>query len=112
MVRALLSGPPKTSEADAHTMAMLGITAAQIQQEPEAIELWPEHAEPLRLFVAMLTQWRTGLAGPVGLDYAVLPWVASQIGIGARKLSTLFADLQAMERAALNHLAERHQARS
>ena len=107
MVRALLSGPPKTSDADAQTMQLLGITADHLQQQPTEIELWPEHQTPFALFVAMLTQWRMGMAGPVGLDYAVLPWVADQLCISARKVREAFADVQAMERAALNIMAER-----
>lgn len=88
-------------------MQLLGITADQLQQLPTEVELWPEHQIPFELFCAMLTQWRMGMAGPVGLDYAVLPWVADQLRISARKLREAFPTVQAMERAALVIMAER-----
>lgn len=88
-------------------MQLLGISADQLQQQPTTVELWPEHLAPFELFCAMLTQWRMGMAGPVGLDYAVLPWVADQLRFSARKLREAFRGLQAMERVALAIMAER-----
>lgn len=55
----------------------------------------------------MHTQWRVGMAGMVGLDYSALPFVAKQVGIGARKLKKAFWVLQEMEREALAWMAER-----
>jgi hypothetical protein len=71
--------------------------------DPDAhlIDLWPEHDIPLLIFRAMLTQWRMGPGGPVGIDYNCLPWVAQQLRIKPRVLRAAFCDLQVMEDEAL-----------
>lgn len=44
-------------------------------------ELWPCNATAMRVFIAMQTQWRVGMAGATGLDYAVLPTVLEMLGV-------------------------------
>lgn len=63
----------------------------------------------LRLWFAVQTQWRrTGMEGvPTGLDYAGVDVVLRQRYGNARKRRGLFADLQTMERAALEAWAEK-----
>ncbi len=56
----------------------------------------------------MLTQWRTGMGGPEGLDYAVLPFVAKAVGLTNKQLRTAFDDLQSLEREALRWVAEQN----
>jgi hypothetical protein len=73
--------------------------------QPEPVELWPEHEEALRVFAAMLTQWRMGYNGPVGLDYAVLPIVERRLGL--RPCKQRFADLQVLEAEALRWFAQK-----
>ncbi|MBF0093992.1 MAG: DUF1799 domain-containing protein [Alphaproteobacteria bacterium] len=69
---------------------------------------WPA----VEVFLAMSTQWRrAGMDGvTVGLDYAALP--ATLWAMGRRLLpsarSSLFADLQIMEYAALEGLTHGH----
>lgn len=106
MVRALLSGPPKQSEADAQTLAFLGITADHLKREPEEIDVWPEHHNPLRLFHALMTQWRSSAVGLIGLDYSVIPWTADMIGMSKRKVRECWPVLQAMEAEALKVMAD------
>lgn len=55
--------------------------------------------------MALRTQWRIGMGGPTGLDYAAIPVVAKTLGL--RLTAARFADLQFMERAALAALAEK-----
>lgn len=67
----------------------------------------------MRLFTCCLTQWRMGPAGPIGLDYAVVPSVARNIaGIRRRELRGLWWQLQEMEGAALEWFAEQREAES
>ena len=76
---------------------------AALEQSDE-FELWPENAEPLRVFMRLQTQWRYGPAGPTGLDYAgvrvALEW------LGVKVSPALFEDVQLMESATLKILAE------
>lgn len=89
-------------------MAAFGMAAADLEEEADLhVEVWPEHQVPLLLFRSMQTQWRVGMAGMVGLDYGVLPFVAMQVGVGAKRLKRAFWALQEMEREALAWMAER-----
>lgn len=75
--------------------------------EEDAVDVWPDAADPLRLFCALMTQWRMGPSGPTGLDYAVVPMVATEIvGIRKRKLQDLWPLLQVMESEALAVISE------
>ena len=60
----------------------------------EAVELWPENVASVDLFLAVETQWRVGMGGATGLDYA---------GVRAAMLlrnepPRRFDDIQLMER--------------
>lgn len=52
----------------------------------------------------MATQWRAGMGGATGLDYAALPSVMQMVGIPRKKWPELFEDIRTMEAAALNHM--------
>lgn len=45
------------------------------------------------------TQWRVGMAGPVGIDYSILPWLFRMYAVEDQR--SLLEDLQVMEGAAL-----------
>lgn len=113
-VRALYP-PPRARRTlqDAENMRALGLTPDQLQQaegpaSAGPIELWPDLADAFDLFLALQTQWRTGVAGPTGLDYSALTTpVLTALGCTARRLRELWPDLQAFERAALELFAER-----
>jgi len=70
-----------------------------------AFEVWPENLGALRLFIAVMTQWRrdttTGL--PTGLDYNGVQ--AGFIMMKRRVTRKQFADLQTMETA---YISESH----
>lgn len=73
---------------------------------PPSCTVWPCNTSAVALFESLLTQWRVGPGGVVGLDYAVLPLVARSRGIAPRRLSQLLPDLQVMEDEALGIYAE------
>ena len=72
-----------------------GIAASSV------VPVWPENEAALRLFSALQTQWRVGMGGPTGLDYAVLPAVMDLQDVAHAARSALFADLRIMESEAL-----------
>ena len=95
-------------------MKALGLTpdmlagGAATEAAASEVTVWPELAPALELFCSLQTQWRTGVAGPTGLDYGALtPPLLTALGLTARRLRELWPDLQAMERAALELFAER-----
>lgn len=68
-----------------------------------ACEIWPDNWAALRLFLAVETQWRVqlgvGVVVHLGLDYAALEAAMRMSGVADP--AAMFADLRAMERAAL-----------
>lgn len=73
------------------------------------IWLFPENQQAWDLFEAVRTQWRTGMAGPTGLDYQVIPTVLQLRGIPRRQWKDLFEDIRTMEFAVLELQAENRQ---
>lgn len=83
---------------------MLGLSRADLPEEE--VEVWPDAWPAFRLFEAMSTQWRTGMDGPSGLDYSIIPTTAAMLGIKRRDLPDIFPDLRVMESEALAVMAE------
>ncbi|HEY0860667.1 MAG TPA: DUF1799 domain-containing protein [Pseudoxanthomonas sp.] len=64
--------------------------------------VWPDNVLAFNTFVAMQTQYRVGIAGATGLDYAALPAVLSLIGVPADEHTDTFECLRTMELHALD----------
>jgi hypothetical protein len=75
-------------------------------RETQVVEVWPEHETPLAAFSAMGTQWRIGMNGPTGLDYAALPAVLDLVEVPHNERPEVFAALRIMEAAALTVMSE------
>lgn len=97
---------------DAPAAALAGVRAARRHD----CELLPDVAPALELFDALATQWRWlgGMAGAqrTGLDYAAVETVLRLKRIPRQTWSERFADLQVMERAALEAWREEAQRRA
>lgn len=72
------------------------------------MEIWPCNVKTFRLFNAMSTQWRVGMGGAAGLDYAVLPRVARWCSV--RLTRQRFRDVATMEGEALRVMSARSNA--
>lgn len=95
MARAIYTPGPTEAEA-----ARFGLTVEEASGSP--IDVWPEHLAVCNLFIALTTQWRVGMAGATGLDYAALPAVMSLHGIPRKDRLEVFEDLRVLERAVLD----------
>lgn len=93
--------------ADAEELATWGLCAADFEQD-EGIELWPDTAQSFGVFSILITQWRAGPGGRIGLDYAAVPVTLDMIGIDRSEWTALFDDLRVMERAALKAMNKRN----
>lgn len=82
--------------------AAWGFTEADMAALP--VEVWPDNMDAVKVFSAMGTQWRTGMSGVTGLDYAVLPSVLRLTAVPRADWPAVFDDLRVMEGAALTHL--------
>ena len=63
--------------------------------------LWPENERTWRLWLQVQTQWRVGLDGKTGLDYAGVQACMELRRIPRRQRPRLFEQMHAMELAAL-----------
>lgn len=65
----------------------------------------------MNVFIAMQTQWRVGMAGATGLDYAALPAVLACTGVARKRWAHVFDGLRAMEEAALAEMHKKDNAK-
>lgn len=104
--------PPPLQPGDVASAEELGALAAQLgvrrprqamalQPAPQPpvgeFLLWAEHEAALDLYYAVDTQWRIGVAGPTGLDYAGVRAAPAFRRLGARR-EQVFSDLCHIER--------------
>ena len=82
------------------TAALQGVTlppeALAVPAE-EDLEIEPEAVPAVELFCRVLTQWRTGPNGYLGLDYGVLLSIMELDGVKRKKRAALLADVGIME---------------
>jgi hypothetical protein len=72
--------------------------------------LWPENVLAWRCWQALQTQWRVGMAGATGLDYAgVRAWL-QDAGLTDAERTDVWPGIQACEHATLEVWAERRAA--
>ena len=96
----MYSGSPTNDD-----LAALGLPGqASKSFEEEACSIWPCNWKTVQLFVAMGTQWRIGMGGPTGLDYATLPVVAESLRI--KLTPARFDGVRVMEGEALRVMGE------
>lgn len=68
--------------------------------------MWPDNLPAVNVLIAMSTQWRVGAAGPVGLDYNVLPAVLRLQGIPRSDWPDTFECVRVLEAEALTVMSE------
>ncbi|KAF1071007.1 MAG: hypothetical protein GAK45_00622 [Pseudomonas citronellolis] len=86
------------SEASSQQMEAFGLLASDFEV---TYPLWPCVARAFRPFEAMGTQWRVGVNGAVGLDYAPLWGLLEILDIGGADRHGVFEDIRRMEHEAL-----------
>ncbi len=77
---------------------------SHLHEQSADVEIWPEHEGVVSLFVRASSQWRVAGETVLGLDYGVLPWLTSLLGI--EPTLDLLDDLQTMESRAVEILNE------
>lgn len=63
--------------------------------------IWPDNLPSVNVFIAMSTQWRTGMAGATGLDYGALPAVLRLTAVPRAQWPEVFESIRVLEDAAL-----------
>lgn len=86
---------------------MLGVPAAHRKSfAAPPCEVWACNWPTVQLFIAMGTQWRSGMNGATGLDYAALPIVAR--GLCIKLTPSRFNGIRAMESAVLKIFVDKN----
>ena len=87
---------------------MLGLTREDMAADQSMnCAVWPCCWKSVEVFARLATQWRVGMAGAIGLDYAAVPVVMRAVSVPATDRAAVFDDLQVMEREALAVLREK-----
>lgn len=66
--------------------------------------MWPDNWTAVLVFESLSTQWRVGMSGPTGLDYAVLPTVLRLAAVPRAEWADTFECIRVMEVAALEKM--------
>ena len=69
--------------------------------------IYPDNERAVMVFIDIMTQWRTGAAGAVGLDYNVLPMVFELRKIDGEERAEVFDGVRIMESAALETMRKK-----
>lgn len=71
------------------------------------VYLWPCNVAAWNAFMGLQTQWRTGMAGPTGLDYqGVLADLRGGLQLRGQVLRDTWSGIKACERAVLDVWAD------
>ena len=73
-------------------------------QAPKVFEVWPENWPALELFMQCQTQWRTGPAGLLGLDYGAVLAMANLWSM--EHVRDTMTDVQIIEATILGQLSK------
>lgn len=77
-----------------------------VNDKDDDFEVLPEAWPAVEMFLRVQTQWRVGMAGLIGLDYAAVKWCFELEAVS--KPSELLSDLQVIEARVLEVLSERN----
>lgn len=88
-------------------MDFLGLTEDDLEEQH--CDVYPENWQAVQVFIAMSTQWHSGMGGREGLRYEVLPVLEDRLGIKKKHRAEVFGALQVMEREALSVWAEQRE---
>jgi hypothetical protein len=79
--------------------------ALPASNDAKHFEVLPENWESVQLFIRCQTQWRTSMAGLIGLDYGAVQWLLRLYEVEDHRFA--LEDLQIMEAAVLSVVAKR-----
>lgn len=91
-------------------MAEWGLSDDDFETQAEAshfeLFVWEENRLAFEVFCFMDTQWRSGMGGQYGLDYAVLYQKLDRMNLKPDAYEQLFEDVRSMEFAHLKAVEE------
>jgi len=77
------------------------------EEDPdELVYLWPCNVAAWDIWCDVQSQWRHGMGGPTGLDYAGVRAHLDEIGLYGEERREVYAGIRAAERATIEARAE------
>ena len=70
------------------------------------VEVWPDNHAAFILFNNLSTQWRIGMGGTTGLDYAAVYPLLDRAAKDPQEWDEMFSDIKVMEVAALKQMSD------
>lgn len=70
----------------------------------DVVGVWPEHHQAVRFFRRLQTQWRHGMNGPTGLEYASVLALLRTLRLPKEQAGAVFDSVQVMEAAAMQEM--------
>lgn len=101
MARHIYTGPPDTTELAALGMAPEDVAVGEV-------EIWPENAQSIAIFIQAGTQWRHGMGGITGLDYGAVESVLRIRRVPRGEWAEVLDGVRTMERAVLEMKSEKN----
>lgn len=72
--------------------------------EADAVEVWPENVPALQMFQRVGTRWVVGMGGITGIRWEAVYPLMDRLKLEPEAWDDLLADMEVMERAALEVL--------
>lgn len=94
-------------QADEAELNAFGLQLSDYDAAP--VIYWPENAAAVHLFCRLGTQWRSGMGGPTGLDYAAVYPLIDRLQLAPDEWDWLLEDIRTLEIAALNAMNQKDQ---
>jgi hypothetical protein len=94
---------------NAWTAALAGLGVLEQQPAEHVVYLWPDNLLAWRCWQGVQTQWRVGMGGATGLDYAGVRAFLDEQDLQRDERREVFAGIQACERATLEVWAEQRE---
>lgn len=73
------------------------------------VYLWPDNVDAWQVWCAVQTQWRTGVGGATGLDYAAVAAYLTECALHGEPRRQIFDGIRAAESAFLDALSQRRE---
>lgn len=110
LARAVVEARPKAKPSGQAPGLWDQALANLAGDQQERVEyLWPENVETWRVWQEVQTQWRVGMSGMTGLDYAGVRAHLTEIGSSGDERRALYDCIRVMERETLAAVADRRE---
>ena len=93
--------PPDPSSPLYQALATAGALGGAAPVKPRTLYLWPCNVDAWLAWLGVKTQWRDGMGGKSGLDYAGVRAYLDLQGLRGARRRRIFAGIQACEAATL-----------